>query len=103
MKSVILQAIHEKKIVDITFNSQEKGSINRSCVPFDIGPSGRYKDGQIRYHFYDLNSPDGKHNLSILPSQLQKIEITNSNFEPGDYVTWSNIIWHVSRDWGAYS
>lgn len=99
----MLNAIQQKKLVNVTFRSYEKGEISRLCVPFDIGPSRRYKDGQSRFHFYDLDSPDGRHNLSILPEQIQQISITNNSFEPGDYVTWANINWFVSRNWGQYS
>lgn len=103
MKEDMLEAINQRKIVNVTFQANEKGIITRLCVPFDIGPSRRYKDGQKRFHFYDLNSPDGHHNLSILPTQIQRIEITTNSFEPGDYVTWENIKWFVPRDWGQYS
>lgn len=103
MEEILLDAIHKKNIVSITFNSQEKGLIGRLCIPFDIGPSRRYKDGEIRYHFYDLDSPEGEHNLSILPGQLENIELTNETFNPGDYVTWQKISWFVPRDWGEYS
>ncbi len=83
--------------------SNEKGIIERQCVPFDYGPGARIKDGLDRYHFYDLDSPDGKHNLSILPSQLIEITLSGKTFEPHDYVTWKPIKWIIKRDWGIYS
>ena len=52
-----VQAIKEMKLVKVVFDSYEKGRITRICVPFDYGPSRRYKDGKERYHFYDLDSP----------------------------------------------
>lgn len=103
LKETMLEAIHQTRLVNVTFSSNEKGLIKRLCVPYDIGPSRKYRDGQDRYHFYDLNSPDGQHNLSILPAQIQSIEMTSNSFFPGDYVTWANIKWFVPRDWGAYS
>jgi hypothetical protein len=96
-------SIHQRNHLEVCFNSKEKGVITRICVPFDFGPSGRYKDGLNRYHFYDLNSPDGKHNLSILSEQLVSLKILDENFDPKTYVTWSIIKWHVKRDWGMYS
>jgi hypothetical protein len=99
---LFLQAIHEKKIVALTFNSIEKGIISRKCICYDYATSNRYKDGNYRYHFHDLDSPDGKHNLSILTEQLLAIEISNEIFEPGDYVKWMPS-WSVKRDWGVYS
>lgn len=99
---IFLEAINQKLIVRVRVNSEEKGIIERNCIPFDYGPSRIYKDGLNRYHFYDLNSPEGKHNLSILPEQLIEITLTNEYFEPGDYVHWTPK-WFVSRDWGIYS
>lgn len=97
-----ITAINDKKVIKITFDSAEKGIITRNCIPFDYGPSRRYKDGKDRYHMYDLDSPDGSHNLSILPENLNALEITEDFFEPGDYVKWTPN-WYVARDWGKYS
>lgn len=97
-----INAIHNKKLVSVKFNSKEKGVIIRSCIPFDYGPSRRYKDGLDRYHLYDLDSPDGKHNLSIIPEQVIDINILNENFDPAEYVHWTTS-WFIKRDWGAYS
>lgn len=101
-KEIFLDSIHRKKKVTIMFDSKEKGIVTRECVPFDYGPSRKYKDGRDRYHFYDLNSPEGQHNLSILPEQLINIELLNEPFEPADYVNWTPN-WFVKRDWGKYS
>lgn len=98
----LIRAIHEKKFVLITADTYEKGTIHRICVPFDYGPGSRQRDGLDRYHFWDLNSPDGPHNLSILPSQLLDLKIQNETFDPKDYVHWKTN-WHVPRDWGPYS
>lgn len=99
---IFLKAIESKSLLQLCFNSIEKGQIVRRCIPFDFGPSNRYKDGNDRYHFYDLDSPDGKHNLSILPNQVVEITLVEETFEPGDYVKWTPK-WHVARDWGAFS
>jgi hypothetical protein len=101
-KDLFLKAIHEKKVVEIAFDSNEKGIVTRKCIPFDYGPSRKYNDKSDRYHFYDLNSPEGKHNLSILPRQLLKITLLDESFEPSTYVTWKPR-WIVPRDWGDYS
>ena len=74
----------------------------RKCIPFDIGPSSKIKDGMDRFHFYDLDSPEGKHNLSILPEQIVSINILNESFEPKDYVKWQPNRF-IPRDWGVYS
>ena len=97
-----IEAIHNKSVVLVNVDSKEKGVIKRTCIPFDFGPSKRYKDGSDRFHFYDLDSPDGKHNLSILEEQLITLEILADFFEPADYVTWAPN-WIVARDWGVHS
>lgn len=102
MKDVLIDAINQKLKISVTFNSIEKGEITRICIPFDFGPSRRYKDGLDRYHFYDLDSPDGKHNLSLLPEQVLEIKLTTETFNPEDYVTWTPN-WFMSREWGKYS
>lgn len=102
MMKEFLEAINNKLILQITFDSKEKGIIKRTCVPFDFGPSRKYKDGLDRYHFLDLDSPDGKHNLSILPDQVINMALTNNNFNPADYISWTPN-WHISRDWGEFS
>lgn len=96
------KAIDCKLIVLLKFNSNEKGEIERKCIPFDFGPSRRYRDGLDRYHFYDLDSPDGKHNLSILPRQILSIKVLGESFNPEDYVTWEPR-WFLERDWGNVS
>lgn len=102
IKENFVQAINEMKLVKVVFDSYEKGRIERVCVPFDYGPSRRYKDGMERYHFYDLDSPSGNHNLAILPQQIKNIEILNEKFTPENYVKWTPN-WFLKRDWGLYS
>lgn len=98
-----IQAIHEKKIVKVQINSYEKWIIERFCIPFDFWPSRIFKDKLDRYHFWDLNSPDGsKHNLSILPDQLLSLIITEDNFNPWDYVKREPKRF-IARDWWIYS
>ena len=98
----LISAINNKKIVKLTFASKEKGTISRKCIPFDYGPSRKFKDGQNRYHFYDLDSPDGSHNLSVIPSQISDIKILDENFDPKEYIKWKPN-WFVKRDWSIYS
>ena len=100
---LFLETINNKKKVRIKADTQEKGIIERICIPFDFGSSRKYKDGNNRYHFFDLDSPDGSHNLSILPEQLISIEVLNEGFEPKYYVRWKPISWFTPRDWGEFS
>ncbi|WP_367390619.1 hypothetical protein [Lewinella sp. LCG006] len=103
IKEAFIQAIHDKRKVKITFDSKSKGRISRVCIPFDYGPSRRnLKDNPDRYHTYDLESPDGKHTLSIHPEQVVNLEVLTEHFDPADYITWSPN-WFVKRDWGKFS
>lgn len=97
-----VQAINQKKVVSITVETESKGIITRKCIPFDFGPSRRYKDGLDRYHFWDINSPDGSHNLAVLPENLNDLVILDEEFSPADYVKWTPN-WNISRNWGIYS
>ncbi|MBR9706781.1 hypothetical protein GOV14_07125 [Candidatus Pacearchaeota archaeon] len=101
---LFLKAIQEKKILQIRFKSFEKGPISRKCIPFDFGPSRRSKDQSDKYHFYDLDSPEGSHVLSILPEQLLEAELLEESFTPESYVTWPGPYeWFIKRDWGSKS
>lgn len=97
-----LQSIHEKRIISLTFNANEKGIIKRKCICYDYAVSKKYKDQNRRYHFHDLDSPDGQHNLSILAEQIISIELSNEIFNPGDYIKWVPN-WSIERNWGPYS
>ncbi|HSR88931.1 MAG TPA: hypothetical protein VLK22_00835 [Candidatus Udaeobacter sp.] len=101
---IFLNAIQDKIIVKVRFNSQEKGIIERLCIPFDFGPSRRQNlvENPDRYHFYDLDSPERQHTLSILPNQIISIEATAKSFDPAQYITWTPK-WFIKRDWGIYS
>ena len=100
-----LQAIYQKKLIQVKFDSKEKGIVQRLCIPFDFGPWRRnISNNHDRYHLYDLNSPEGKHNLSILPDQVISIENTDQGFDPANYIKWSSPYnWFIQRNWGLYS
>jgi hypothetical protein len=102
MSREFLKSINEKLIIKLTFNSVEKGVLVRRCIPFDLGPSRRFRDKSQRYHFLVLDGPQGRHNLSILPMQIVNIELTNVHFEPSKYIKWKPK-WFIKRNWGVYS
>lgn len=102
-KEIFIHAIDNKNIVILTFNANSKGIITRKCIPFDFWPWRKNLSiNPDRFHFYDLNSPDWKHNLSIIPEEVLKIEISDEIFNPWDYVKWKPN-WFIKRDWGIYS
>ncbi len=98
-----IAAIRSKRLVRITFFSKEdQGYLTRLCAPMDYGPSRRAKDQSDRYHLWDYESDEGSHVLSLLPSQVQSIEVLDEHFDPAEFVTWPTA-WFVSRDWGPHS
>jgi len=99
-----LQAIHNKRILQVEFDSYEKWIIVRHCIPFDFWPSRRknLKENPDRYHFYDLDSPEQKHNLSIIPEQLIELSVTEDDFDPATYIKRTPNRF-VERDWWEYS
>lgn len=100
---LFIKAINDKMIVKVKIDSHEKWIIERYCVPFDFWPSRRnLKINPDRYHFYDLDSPENKHTLSIIPEQLIYLEITDNSFEPWHYIKWEPSRF-ISRDRGIYS
>lgn len=103
MKDIFIEAIHNCKLVELTFQGSNGNIKTRICVPFDYGPFSKAKDKSDRYHFWDINSPDGSHNLSLLPSAIIKITTLPQSFEPSKYVKWTPIKWYIVRDWGLYS
>ena len=102
MKNSFIEAIHQRKLIELTFLDSGGNIKTRVCVPFDYGPSSRAKDKSDKYHFWDIDSPDGSHNLSLLQSSIIKIITLEQSFEPSKYVKWTPK-WYIVRDWGLYS
>lgn len=100
-----LHVISNKKYVKLTFNSKEKGTITRKCVPFDFGASSRnLKINPNKYRFYDLDRFKGPHPLPVLPEQIIEIKLLDESFNPASYITWKPPYnWFVKRDWGIDS
>ena len=101
MNKEFIKSINDKLIVELTFKTP-KGILKRRCIPFDFGPSRRFRDKSQRYHFLVLNGLEREHNLSILPRQILKIELTKTCFNPSNYIKWKPK-WFIKRNWGVYS
>lgn len=105
----IIRAIHERREVIVTWPSKEDGGKlqSRRCAPMDYGPSRRGVDPSPRYHFWDGDSDSGTpHPLTLLASQITRVEIVDTQFDPATFVTWdlAKSPWHVHRTtWGAYN
>jgi hypothetical protein len=102
MSKNFLKSINNKLIVSVTFRTVKGIVSERKCIPFDYGPSRRFRDKSQRYHFLVLDGPEGRHNLSLLPMQILKMELTEQHFNPSNYIKWKPK-WFVKRNWGVYS
>ncbi len=106
MKDTFISAIHNKKIVRITFYSKEDNSnIVRRCAPMDFGPSRRAKDKSDRYHYWDYDSDKERHPLSLLPNQIVDLVVLDLDFNPAEFITWDTdkYPWFIKRDWQEFS
>lgn len=102
--AAFISALENREKVELTFFSKEDGhTLARTCAPMDYGPSRRAHDKSDRYHFWDYDSDEVRHTLSLLPDPIVSIVSTNQRFDPAEFVTWSPITWFHPRDWGAYS
>lgn len=101
-----LGALHARRKLRLTFLSKEDGGrLERTCAPMDFGPSRRAKDGADRYHLWDYDSDTEAHPLSVIVSQVVRMEPLDEAFDPADFVTWDLIRspWSLPRDWGRLS
>lgn len=106
MEDQFIQAIHDKKKVQLTFFSKEDGrNLTRLCAPMDHGPSRRATDKSDRYHLWDYESDKRNHTISLPPGQIVSLEVIDETFEPGEFITWDtqSSPWFIPRDWGQYS
>jgi len=96
-------AIESRSKVQIDFVTKDGELKTRLCIPFDFGPSRRNLNPNPElYHFFDLNSPDGQHNLSLEPRAIRSMKVTDETFDPGDYVKWKPN-WFLPRNWDEWS
>ncbi len=100
MRTEFIEAIHEKKIIEVEFYSK-KDDTNRTrkCIPFDYAPNKRDKNPIDKYQLFDL---DGRHNLALEESKIFSLIKLDEEFEPSDYISWETD-WSIARDWGEYS
>ena len=52
MSKNFLKSINNKLIVSVTFRTVKGIVSERKCIPFDYGPSRRFRDKSQRYHFW---------------------------------------------------
>lgn len=98
-----VDAIQQRRKIKLTFYSkQDKGSLVRLTAPLDFAPSTLAKNKQDRFHFWDYESDEINHTLSLLPEQILKMEVSEATFDPSEFINWRPK-WKVKRDWGEFS
>ena len=99
---IFVQAIHDKKIIKVIEDTEEKGRIERTAIPYDFGKSNRENlaENPDKYHMYHVET---KHTVALLPEKIVAMTVTDDSFDPADYVTWTPTNWHLPRDWGNQS
>ncbi len=103
MKNKFIEAIHNKTKIYLTFFSKEDSrSLTRLCAPMDFGPSRRAHNQSDRYHFWDYESDERNHVLSLLPNQVKGMKFTQEYFNPSEFIDWETK-WFIERDWGKFS
>lgn len=106
MQNDFVDAIRNKNKVRIRFYSKDDGRfLERVCAPMDYGPSRRAHNKSDRYHLWDFESDKVNHTLSLLPNQIDNMEVLEEHFDPAEFVTWDTTSrpWFVERNWGQYS
>ncbi|WP_321779324.1 hypothetical protein [Sulfurimonas sp.] len=103
MLNIFIEAIKEKKLIEVTFIAK-KDNVNRTrkCVPFDYACGKRDKNQIQKYQLYDLDSPNGRHNLALEENQIINLVKLDEIFNPADYISWETN-WEIARDWDEYS
>jgi hypothetical protein len=101
---LFIAAIEKRQKLLLTFSSKEDGGAYqvRTCAPLDYGPRARAHDRSDCFHFWDYDSADGPHTLSLLPDQVISIIVTGETFDPAGFINWTPN-WHRPRNWGEYS
>jgi hypothetical protein len=95
-----LKAIEMKKYVKVTFFSKKDNAVvTKRYVPLDYGPSKNEKVPTDRYHFYNVEDPKGFYTISVLPENVQAIEITEDVFNPTEFIKWTPVVWILPRNW----
>jgi hypothetical protein len=102
--ATFITALESRQKLSLRFFSKEDGHpLTSKCAPLDYGPSRRTKDKSDRYHFWDYESDEEPHQLSLLPSQIISMELLGEPFEPEEVVTWTPVLWFYPREWGPQS
>jgi hypothetical protein len=101
--NTFLSAIKSLHKVSLTFFSKEDGhDLTSTCAPMDYAPRQHFPNEPFRYHFWDYESDETPHTLSIPAEQIVSITLLEERFDPAEFMAWTPM-WRYPRDWGPYS
>lgn len=100
---IFLSAIESLRKVSLTFFSKEDGyNLTSTCAALDYAPRQRFPNEEYRYHFWDYESDEAPHPLSLPAEQIVSITRLEERFDPAEFMDWAPN-WRHARDWGLYS
>ena len=99
MQNILITAIDQKQLVELTFYTKDGQLLTRTAVPMDYGPRRGWSSPESHYHFMVVGSNGELHPLSLKGNKVVGIKPLPFRFAPGDLVTWQPN-WHYPRDWG---
>ena len=85
--NIFVQGINQKKIVKLTFSSEEHASnLVRLCAPMHYIQGQTEGDDLDYYLFWDFKRTKGKYILNLPPSQILNMELTEDSFSNEDFI-----------------
>ena len=83
---IFIQATKNKKKIILTYFSGERSLyLTRLCVPIQFC-SSESEDTSDRYYFWDSEADLGERLLSLSPSQIAYMDLSDETFDPADYI-----------------
>ena len=84
---IFVQGINQKKIVKLTSSGEEQASnLVRLCAPMYYNQGQTEGDDLDLYLFWDFKRTKGKYVLSVPPSQILNMELTEDSFSKEDFI-----------------
>lgn len=84
---IFVQGINQKKIVKLTFfNEKQASNLVRLCAPLYYNQGQTEGDDLDLYLFWDFKRTKGNYVLSLPPSQILNMGLTEDSFSSEDFI-----------------
>lgn len=84
--NIFIQAVKSSKKILLTYYDDELNlHLTRLCVPVDYGKPD--STGDSFYYFWVEYAQIGERMLSLRPSQIKYMNLSDDAFNPADYIT----------------